>query len=232
MVGMTFKTHMHFVDGKYRGFRVPNQYSAQQPGELNGLRSGFDVTIHDARLLNPAPTVQIHGFQLVHDPMNIDLMNNGVVQTDFYEHCRHLLKRVTLCDEVRGGSHEYRTGFGGDTGFRGVKPTPNGSAGAYGLGMHADMCAAIERVFDRIVDDRHFESINIWRSTKKHQLVQMAPLAVCDMRSVNPDDIVFCDGMNTGNVRQFHKVVSQNLVYSPNQRWYYFPQMTADEVLL
>lgn len=229
---VSFQTNMHFVSGRFRGFRVPNQYSAIEPCELEGLRGGHEVEIRNARLLSPEPTLESHGFQLVDDPISMDLMDTEVVRGEYYEHCRKLLKRVTHCLDVRGGSHEYRTGFGGAEGRKAIKPTPNGSAGAYGLGIHADMCAAIERAFDRIVDDRHFESINIWRSTKLDEIIEMTPLAVCDMRSVDPADIVFCDGMNTGNVRQFHKVVSQNLVYSPNQRWYYFPNMTPNEVLL
>ena len=60
----------------------------------------------------------------------------------------------------------------------------------------------------------------------------MMPLAVCDMRSVTPDDIVFGDGQNTGNIKQYTKVVDQRLIHGPHQRWYYFPDMTPDEVLL
>ena len=51
-------------------------------------------------------------------------------------------------------------------------------------------------------DDRHFESINIWRSAIA-ETVRMMPLAVCDMRSVRIDDIVFGDGQNTGNIKQY-----------------------------
>ena len=94
------------------------------------------------------------------------------------------------------------------------------------------MCAAIERVIDLVVDNQHFESINIWHSTKKYENIQMVPLAVCEVRSIDPNDIVFCDGIKTGNVRQFRKVVSQQLVYSTSQRWYYFPNMSPDEILL
>ena len=60
----------------------------------------------------------------------------------------------------------------------------------------------------------------------------MMPLAVCDMTSVAPRDVVFGDGTNTGDIRMYRKVVDQRLIHSPGQRWYYFPEMTEDEVLL
>tara|TARA_B100001013_G_scaffold299043_1_gene200077 strand:- start:270 stop:812 length:543 start_codon:yes stop_codon:yes gene_type:complete len=95
------------------------------------------------------------------------------------------------------------------------------------------MCAAVEDAFLRIIpDERHFQCINLWRSTKLDEPIEMMPLAVCDMRSVDPNDIVFGDGMNTGNIKQYTKVVDQRIVYSPEQRWYYFPDMSPEEVLI
>ena len=225
-------TTANFAHSLHRGFRVPNRYSAKHPDDLKTLGSRENVVVHNARLLDPAPTLDSHGFQLVVAPTKLDLLDNDVVRDGFYPECRDLLKRVTGCDEVRGGGHEFRNGFGGETGPRGVKPTPNGSGGAYAQGIHADMSPAVEDGFRRIVpDDRHFESINIWRSANS-ETVRMMPLAVCDMRSVRIDDIVFGDGQNTGNIKQYTKVVDQRLIHGPHQRWYYFPDMTPDEALL
>ena len=230
---MSIQARLHFVQPEFRGYRLPNQWSAEDAGNPSIARSAHDVIVHNARLIDPPPTLDSHGFQLINDPLDMELMDTEVVKNGFYPRCAEILRRATGCVDVRGGGHEYRTGFGGETGRRAVKPTPNGSAGNYAMGIHADMCAAIERAFAKnIPDDRHFESINIWRSTKPGELVQMMPLAVCDMRSVDPDDIVFGDGVNTGDVRQFYKVVSQMVVFNPNQRWYYFPNMRDDEVLI
>ena len=99
-------------------------------------------------------------------------------------------------------------------------------------GSTRHMSPAVEEGFRRIVpDERHFESINIWRSAVP-ETVRMMPLAVCDMRSVRIDDIVFGDGQNTGNIKQYTKVVDQRLIHGSHQRWYYFPDMTPEEVLL
>ena len=228
----SIETTANFAHPRHRGFRVPNRYSAATPDDLATLGIRQDITVHNARLLNPAPTLATHGFELVVAPTNVDLMDTEAVRTAFYEECRDLLLRVTGCEEVRGGAHEYRNGFGGESGARGVKPTPNGSGGAYAQGIHSDMSAAVEDRFARLIpEDRHFESINIWRSANG-EAIGMMPLAVCASPSVKPDDIVFGDGQNTGNIRQYMKVVDQRLIHGPHQRWYYFPDMTPDEVLL
>lgn len=229
----TIRTEARFAAARYRGFRVPNQYSVLDPAELENLGETHTIDVINARLLDPAPTLATHGFQLVTTPTDVDLYDVEAVKTDFFAECRTVLERVTDCFEVRGGSFEYRNGFAGVAGERGVKPTPNGSGGGYALGIHSDMCAAVEGAFKRIVaDGRHFQSINLWRSADAHQVIEMMPLAVCDMRSVDPADIVFGDGMNTGRIEQYTKVVDQKIVHSEAQRWYYFPAMTPDEMLL
>lgn len=229
----SISTRANFAHGRHRGFRVPNNYSAVNKEDLKTLGQAHDIEVHNARLLDPAPTVDSHGFQLVEWSSQVDLLDNDAVKSTFYDECRELIKHVRGCDEVRGGMHEYRNGFGGQKGPRGAKPTPNGSGGAYGMGIHSDMCAAIERHFDRIVpDQRHFESLNIWRSTDRESPVLMMPLAVCDMQSVDPSDIVFGDGTSTANIQQYMKVVDQRLIHSPQQRWYYFPEIAAEEVLV
>ena len=227
-----FATSANFAHGRHRGFRVPNRYSAKDPEELKALGVRERITVTNARHLDPAPTLDSHGFQLVVGPTDLDLMDTDIVRGPFYQECRALLARATGCDEVRGGAHEYRNGFGGQAGPRGVRPTPNGSGGAYAQGIHADMSPAVEDRFLTLVpDERHFESINIWRSANR-ETVRMMPLAVCDMRSVRPADIVFGDGQNTGNIKQYTKVVDQRLIHGPHQRWYYFSDIAPDEVLL
>ena len=205
---MQIKAEARFVHSRYRGYRVPNQYSVKNPEELKSLGVTKWIEVINGRELNPPPTLDCHGFHVLIEPTKLDLLDTEVVRSQYYGQCREMLLKATGCLEVRGGGHEYRNGFGGQSGPRGVKPTPNGSGGAYALGIHADMCAVVEDAFLRIIpDERHFESINIWRSTKLDELIKTMPLAVCDMRSVDPNDIVFGDGMNTGNIKQYLSLI-------------------------
>ena len=228
----SIETTANFAHGRHRGFRVPNRYSATHADELKTLGATERITVYNARLLDPPPTLASHGFTLATAPTTLDLLDTEVVRTAFYQECRQLVTRITGCGEVRGGGHEYRNGFGGVAGPCGAKPTPNGSGGAYAQRIHADMCAAVEKRFAAIVPEgHHFESINIWRSAVP-ETIEMMPLAVCAMPSVRSEDIVFGDGQNTGDIRQYTKVVDQRLIHGAHQRWYYFPRMTPDEVLL
>ena len=230
---MAIQVQANFANAVYRGFRAPNQYSVVDEAELRALGTQHSITVRNGRDLATAASLDIQGFALINAPFDGNLLDQDVVRGDYYEHCRQVLAKVTGCDEIRGGGHEYRTGYGGTDGPLKVRPTPNGSGGAYAEGIHSDMCAAAEDAFRKIIpEERHFESVNLWRSTERGQTVQMMPLAVCDMTSVVPGDIVFGDGTNTGDIRMYRKVVDQRLIHSPEQRWYYFPDMTEDEVLL
>jgi hypothetical protein len=64
--------------------------------------------------------------------------------------------------------------------------------------------------------------INVWRPIKGPVLDH--PLAVCDAGSIAPDDLI---AVNEG-LR--HEVFM--LRYNPAHRWYYFPRLEADEVIL
>ena len=72
---------------------------------------------------------------------------------------------------------------------------------------------------------RRVAIVNLWRPIKSPVLD--APLAVCDARSVTPEDLVASE-----LVYRDRRGETYNLVYNPGQRWFYAPEMRADEVLL
>jgi hypothetical protein len=54
-----------------------------------------------------------------------------------------------------------------------------------------------------------------------------APLAMCDAHTVTPKDLVASE-----LVYRDRRGETYNLTYNPAQRWFYAPEMRADEVLL
>jgi hypothetical protein len=72
--------------------------------------------------------------------------------------------------------------------------------------------------------------INFWRSVSQTPIRHM-PLCVLDPNSVEPDDILktgLSDYAPTNG-----KITNQlSLRYNPSQRWYYYPEMTDEEVLV
>jgi hypothetical protein len=67
-----------------------------------------------------------------------------------------------------------------------------------------------------------YEVINVWKSINGR--VEESPLAVCDARSIDPQDVLPTEeGVK-------HEVYLFN--FSPRHRWFYFPYMAEDEALL
>lgn len=71
--------------------------------------------------------------------------------------------------------------------------------------------------------------IDFWRPTNMTQPLEHMPLAVCDPTSLDPDDIIRTGivGIAPGG-RETHHL---SLRFNPEQRWYYYPKMSCDELL-
>ena len=53
-------------------------------------------------------------------------------------------------------------------------------------GIHSDMSPGIQLGWRPGQDDRHFESLNVWRSAEKGFDIEMMPLCVCAMDTMDP----------------------------------------------
>jgi len=106
------------------------------------------------------------------------------------------------------------------------------SAREYGRAVHNDysLRSAPRRVRDHVPANaeellkHRFAEINVWRPIRT---VESTPLAVCDARSIEARDVVACDLVYPHRVGETYA-----FTYNPHHRWFYFPQMTPDEVLL
>ena len=73
---------------------------------------------------------------------------------------------------------------------------------------------------------RHrFIEVNVWRPIRGP--LRTMPLAVCDASSMLPDDFVACDLLYRDRVGEISYVS-----YRETHRWYYYPDMQREEVLL
>ena len=70
--------------------------------------------------------------------------------------------------------------------------------------------------------------LNVWRNAAAEE-VQSKPLAVCDARSVDPDDFGKYHLVEGGEVARRRVGLNLSLPYSPRHRWYYYPRMRRDE---
>jgi hypothetical protein len=74
-----------------------------------------------------------------------------------------------------------------------------------------------------------FMSIDFWRTTNMQRPLQHMPLAVCAPSSLQLDDILPMEFI--GIAPEGRKTHHLALRFDPAQRWYFYPEMTGDEVL-
>jgi hypothetical protein len=67
--------------------------------------------------------------------------------------------------------------------------------------------------------------INLWRPIRGP--LKDSPLAVCDARTVRPDQLIGSDLVYPHRVGETYSVK-----FSPEHQWYYIPDMVPDEILL
>jgi hypothetical protein len=72
---------------------------------------------------------------------------------------------------------------------------------------------------------RRFAIIQVWRAI--NQPIQSNPLALADAKSVAMEDLLVAERRYPHRVGQTYR-----LKYSPDHRWFYFPEMRRDEALV
>lgn len=200
-----------FANPKHRGFRLPPVADT----DLAGRRELFvrhRILIHDARAAVRPPTLEYEGFQLFDLSVRLDFSNRELMTPRFYEHCAKLVKDATGCQQARTVQHEFRTGVIGIE--------------SYARSVHADVCPYVEDVV-QTPGRQHFAIFNVWCGT---EVVEDMPLALCDIQTVDPGNIVYADAWRRTEPRT--RLVDCRLIHDTSQRWHYFPYMSPDEALI
>ena len=118
----------------------------------------------------------------------------------------------------------------------------------YGLGVHSDHGTTADD-FQRNVEAfttpemgtqwrtgfereevQEFVALDFWRTTNMVGPLKHMPLALCDPTSIDEADIIptALEGIAPGGALTYHV----SLAYNESQRWYYYPDMTPDEMLV
>ena len=223
----------HFANGKYRNVRMPDFAEVDDEQERSELYHNHPIRVYNARLMEPPASIDIQGFQLVEQKTAVrDFLNLEVATTDFYAECKEVVQQLTGCHDTYVTQHQYRNGYRHlpEGHPKRMKPTPTGSPGAYG-GTHSDISPYAENRWDEIVDGRHCVMFNLWRSIDLDNEIQVMPLAVLDVTSLRFEDMIAADAWGGAQAEQQH-LVSYRLAYNAEQRWYYYPRMRQDEMLV
>jgi len=212
------------------------------PGaEINtGRYLPHEVDIHNARI-GDAPTLDTHGFTLARHRSAIDDFHDREAIDRLYpDEVLETVKAMTGADLVVPLGWMLRTS--GDTSAGQMQP-PAGEVHVDMLPQRADRLADMlaEKAGLKPGGYRRFIASSLWRpiSTPPHDW----SLAVCDFRSVDPDEGVANVMVNVEKLPEgddvFAELPGEDRLpaasvfrFNPAHRWYYYPDMTRDEVLM
>jgi hypothetical protein len=208
----------------------PRTYTFEPPSgepKSNIVPEPHSLPIHDVRPISETVSLDREGFALVRQKSSVkDFYDEDEVKRVYYKEAERLIKAATGADRVFVFDHTVRKRVQGvsdrDGGLR--QPVAR---------VHVDHTekSGPQRVRDLIPEEAEqllkgrVQIINLWRPIRGPLLD--SPLAVCDARTVNPDELVASDLVYPNRVGETYSVK-----YNPDHQWFYVPRMTADEILL
>lgn len=195
------------------GARRSGSYVRCRVSVLNGRNIGLTSLDREAFLL------------VRHRSRVVDFGDEADIKSTYYPEVVALAKAHTGASSVLVFDHTVRT-----TDAARARPGVLEPA----MAMHNDYTceSAPKRVRDflpapeasRLLQHRVVQ-VTVWRPIRGP--LQTKPLAVCDATTLKSDDRILGELHYPDRVGEFYAIA-----YDPDQRWYYFPEMQADEALL
>ncbi len=192
----------------------------------NGSNETHRVVIRDGRPLVRRFSLEREGFELRrHDSAMVDFFDEATLRRVYYPEMAALLRAATGAEKILIFDHTLRNTASGKSGT---------SLREAGNSVHNDytVASAAKRVRDLLEPaeaearlKRRFVEINVWRPIAEP--VQSWPLALCDAQSLDWQDLVASERRTRERVGETYRVH-----FNPNHRWFYFPHMRRNEVLL
>ena len=184
------------------------------------------VAIHDARDLVPGPSLDEEGFALAtHVTAVEDLYDPAAVRERYYDEMQELVRQVTGAARVVAFDHNVRNAQLAERRERGAQPPVRFPHNDY------TERSGPQRVRDLLPGEadallaHRFAVINVWKPIRGR--VEESPLAVCDARTIGPQDLVPTDLRYRDRVGEVY-----SLRFNPTHRWFYYSHMHAGEAML
>ena len=200
----------------------PNNIRRRKTG-TNDLRA---MTVRNGRVLAERFSLDENGFVFVdHKTKVADFFDAAQLQTVYYPEVEQLIKGVSGAARVVIFDHTLRSGEEAEREAKLIREPV--------LSAHNDYTewSGPNRVREFLPDEaeelikRRFAIMQVWRAI--NQPIQSNPLALADAKSVAMDDLLIAERRYPHRVGQTYR-----LKYSPDHRWFYFPEMRRDEALV
>ena len=200
------------------------------PGEpkSTNLPEPHRLPIFNGRAIANTFSLDREGFQLVRHPTAVkDFYDEAQIQRIYYPAAEAFLRATLKADRVFLFDHTVRRRVEGAADIRGAGPRQPATR------VHVDqtVTSGPSRVREHLPEEAdellkgRVQVINLWRPIRGP--VRDAPLAMADGTTVAPDDLVASDLIYPNRRGETYSVK-----YNPNHRWFYFPEMMADEAIL
>jgi hypothetical protein len=209
----------------------PVNYTFDPPAGVprnSGEVDARTVTIHDARRVTGLG-LDVSGFELIHHRSTLtdwaSFRNDERIKAIDYPEVEAALKAHTNADKVVLFDHTLRdsTAEPGQAALREpvrrVHDDQTLSSAPNRVHKHLSPVEAAWRL------QRRFAIINVWRSIGGPVL--RTPLAVCDARTIAPEDLLPSDLVYPDWTGETYAVA-----FNPRHRWYWHPRQTPTEATL
>lgn len=228
---MAVQAHVEFLTERSRR----PVYYASSAGrdaayEINQPMTSVEVQIHNARERADADerdAFGLHpsGFELLHFPTQVsDFLDQTQIESIYEPELENFLKAVTGGYRVHVFDHTLRAS---DPALREVKQVREPTALVHNdYTARSGFVCLRERLGDEAesLAQGRFQIVNVWRPLV---VVEDYPLALCDARSLKPTDLVDTERRAPNHIGEI-----QLALHDPAQRWYYYPDMGPNQVLL
>jgi len=184
------------------------------------------MAIQNGRLLADRLSLEEQGFVLVeHKTKVADFFDAAQLESVYYPEVEQLIKGVSGAARVVIFDHTLRSGDETEREERLIREPV--------LSAHNDYTewSGPNRVREALPDEaeallaHRFAIVQVWRAI--NQPIQANPLALADAKTIEMDDLIVAERRYPHRVGQTYR-----LKYSPNHRWFYFPEMRRDEALV
>jgi hypothetical protein len=192
-----------------------------------------DVEIRDLRDAAEPASLAVNGFELIdHESRVTDFSDGRQIETIYLREVEELVRRVSGADHVfayprsvqRSNRHpSRRDGVISDA----IAPLAHIDATERSIDLLA--AASLARAGRSEAPGKRVAYYTVWRSLSPPP--QDQALALCDLRTVRPDDLVPADAVeNPGSVDA--RIEYYLLKANPDHRWFYYSGMSRSEILL
>jgi hypothetical protein len=215
----------YLIDSSEKPFTYMYEPPAGVPAM--SLRSNrYPASISNGRLILGDLSLDRQGFVLVnHDSAVRDFYDADEVRKLYYPEVEQLVKKATGAIRVVAFDHNVRCLPMAQRKENGAREPVKFAHNDYTLK------SGPQRVRDLLPDEadellkHRFAVINVWRPISEP--VQESPIAVCDARTIDQNDWVTSDLRYRDRTGEVYSIT-----FNPNHRWFYFPQMRRNEVIL